>query len=66
MKAAFALFAILVISTSAMAATAFWTGRSESIITVTNQQASKCEYDYAGQKFWRVFKGPCPASVEVE
>lgn len=53
-------------STSALAVTAFWTGRSEMVTTVTYQQDWKCEYMYAGQTFWRVFKNSCPSSIEVE
>lgn len=66
MKSAIALVATLLASASVFAATAFWTGRSEMVTTVTYQQAWKCEYMYAGQKFWRVFRNSCPSSVEVE
>ena len=66
MKTFVAFVAVALASTSALAATAFWTGRSEMVTTVTYQQAWKCEYMYAGQKFWRVFKNSCPSSVEVE
>lgn len=66
MKTALALLALLVTSTSVLAATAFWTGRSEMVQTVTYQMAWKCEYDYLGQKFWRIFKSSCPSNVEVE
>lgn len=50
----------------AWCATAFFTGRQEMVQTVTFQMAWKCEYNYAGQTFWRVFKTSCPSSVEVE
>lgn len=49
-------------------ALAFWTGRSEYVTTVTYQQGISCEYNYAGQTFWRTFahRFSCPSSVEVE
>jgi hypothetical protein len=59
------LLVLLLWPLSSQAATAFWTGRQEMVTTVTYQQAWKCEYAYAGQKFWRVFKTSCPSSVEV-
>jgi len=59
--------ALLISATaSALAATAFFTGRQEQVQTVTYQMAWKCEYNYAGNTFWRVFKNSCPSSVEVE
>lgn len=51
---------------SAFAATAHFTGRQEMVQTVTYQMAWKCEYNYAGQTFWRIFKNSCPSSIEVE
>lgn len=66
MKTALILLIALVASTSAFAATAYFTGRMEMVTTVTYQQAWKCEYNYAGQTFWRVFRNSCPSSVEVE
>ena len=56
----------LLVSMPTFAATAFWTGRQEQVQTVTYQWAWKCEYNYNGQKFWRIFKMSCPSSVEVE
>lgn len=50
----------------ALAATAFFTGRQEQVQTVTYQYAWRCEYNYAGQTFWKIFKNSCPSSVEVE
>lgn len=53
-------------STLAHAATAYWTGRSEYVTTVTYRSGVRCEYDCLGTRFWRVFVGAsCPASVEV-
>jgi hypothetical protein len=52
-------------SGSAFAATAFWTGRMEQAQSVTYQMVWNCEYNYAGQTFWRAFRGSCPSSVEV-
>lgn len=56
----------LMVAAHAFAATAFFTGKQEMVQTVTYQSAWKCEYNYNGQKFWRVFKTSCPSSVEVE
>jgi len=56
----------LLSATSVSAATAFWTGRQEQVQTVTYQWAWNCEYNYAGQLFWRVFRMSCPSSVEVQ
>jgi hypothetical protein len=50
----------------AYAATAYWTGRQEQVQTVTYQIAWNCEYNYAGQTFWRVYQGSCPSSIEVQ
>ena len=55
-----------VISTSAYAATAFWTGQSEQVQTVTYKWVWRCEYNYAGQTFWRLFETSCPSSIEVQ
>lgn len=49
----------------AHAAAAYWTGKQEQVQTVTYQMAWNCEYDYAGQKVWRVFANTCPSSIEV-
>lgn len=61
-----ALAAGLLASSYAFAATAYWTGRQEQVQTVTYQIAWNCEYNYAGQVFWRVYQGSCPSSVEVQ
>jgi hypothetical protein len=58
--------AMLAMASYALAATAFFTGRMEMVQTVTYQMAWKCEYNYAGQTFWKVFKNNCPSRVEVE
>jgi hypothetical protein len=60
------LVAGLLVSSYALAATAYWTGRQEQVVTVTQQIAWNCEYDYAGQRFWRVFQTACPSSIEVQ
>jgi hypothetical protein len=54
------------LSSSAFAATAYWTGRQEMVTTVTYKMGWNCEYQYAGKKFWLVFTGRCPSSVDVE
>jgi hypothetical protein len=65
-RAAFFTCALLLAS-SAFAATAYFTGRQEYVTTVTGQMAIKCQYEYLGQKFWKVFKAStCPLSIEVE
>ena len=64
-KAAIGL-ALAIAASQALAATAFWTGRQEMVQTVTYQSAWNCQYNYAGQTFWRVFKTSCPSSVEVQ
>lgn len=53
-------------ASSAFAVTASWTGRQEMVQTVTYQTAWNCQYQYGGQTFWRVFKGSCPSTVEVQ
>lgn len=44
---------------------AFWTGRSQIGQSVTGAIGTNCEYQYAGQKFWRMYQGGCPSSVDV-
>ena len=61
---AIAVLSIGVVS-PALAATAFWTGRSEMTTSVTYRQVWNCEYNYAGNTFWRAFAGSCLSSVEV-
>lgn len=52
---------------SAYSATAYWTGRSEYVTTITYQSGVRCEYNYAGRTFWRTFTGAmCPSTVEVQ
>jgi hypothetical protein len=48
------------------AATAYWTGKQNQVQTVTYQSGWNCEYNYAGQTFWRTFVGTCPTSVQVQ
>lgn len=53
--------------TAVTLAWAFWTGRSEYVTTVTGKTGVNCQYQYAGQHFWRTFVGGmCPAKVWVE
>lgn len=59
------LIAGIAVSSTAFAATAFWTGRQEQARSVTGQIVWNCEYRYAGNTFWRAFAGFCPSSVEV-
>ncbi len=56
----------LAIPAIAFAVTAYWTGNMKYVTTVTYQQAVSCEYNYAGQTFWKTFVGgTCPAQVNV-
>lgn len=59
-----AVFALM--STSASAATAYWTGKSHMTQSVTYQMVWNCEYNYAGRTFWRAFQGNCPNSIQVQ
>jgi len=58
--------AALLIAGHASAATAFFTGRQEMVQTVTYKMVWRCQYNYNGQLFWRLFEGMCPHSVEVQ
>lgn len=60
------LVAGLAAAASAYAATAFWTGQQQQVQTVTGTYAWNCEYNYAGQTFWKVFTGSCPPSIEIQ
>ena len=42
------------------------TALNARLTTVTYQQAWRCEYNYAGQTFWRVFTTSCPSSIEIQ
>ena len=68
MKARLTVAAVLaVVTTPALAATAHWTGKMEFVTTVTYKQGVKCEYNYAGNTFWRTFTGAsCPSTVSVQ
>lgn len=66
MKKVLAAIALFSAISPAFAATAFFTGRSEIVQTVTYQTGWNCEYNYLGQKFWRVYMGSCPYNVEVQ
>ena len=65
MKTLIAMTCLLVMG-QAHAATAFFTGRMEMVQTVTYQMAWRCEYNYAGQTFYRLFQNSCPSSVAVQ
>lgn len=57
--------AFLALSFNAQAATAFWTGQMRIAQSVTYQTVWNCQYNYAGNIFWRAFRGTCPSSVQV-
>ena len=56
----------MAIAAALLAVTAIWTGRQEQVVTVSGLIAWNCEYQFAGQTFWKVFQNFCPATVEVE
>jgi uncharacterized protein YdeI (BOF family) len=66
MKKYLIAISVLLFSSYAFAATAFFTGNQKQVQTVTYQWAWQCEYNYNGTKFFRIFKNSCPSSVEVE
>ncbi len=66
MRTVFVLLLSALAAAPAFAATAFWTGRQEQVQTVTYKWAWRCEYNYNGQKFWRLFENSCPSNVEVQ
>jgi hypothetical protein len=54
-------------NSSGSTASAYWTGKSKMVQTVTYQPGVSCQYSYAGQYFWKTFTGAaCPQSVNVE
>lgn len=53
-------------SSAIQAGSAFWTGKSQVVQTVTNKIAWECEYNYNGSTFTKVFESTCPSSVNVE
>ncbi len=59
------LLVLVLASMPAYGATAFFTGKQERVTTVTNKVAWKCQYEYNGTRFWKIFRSACPSSVEV-
>lgn len=59
------IIGLVLFSTTAVAAQAFWTGNQQPIQTVTGISAWNCEYQYNGQRIWRIFQTSCPSSIEV-
>jgi hypothetical protein len=46
---------------------AYWTGKSEHVLSVTSRAAIRCQYNAARTIFWRTFLGTsCPGKIEVE
>lgn len=66
MRKTILFLAALLASSAAFSATAFWTGNSETVATVTGLVAWNCEYMYGGSTFWRTFQYVCPVSIEVQ
>lgn len=66
LKLAACALAIGATTFNAYAVTAFFTGQMHQVQTVTYQMAWSCQYNYAGQTFWKTFIGNCPTSVEVQ
>lgn len=60
------IFLAAIIASPTFAATARWTGNSERVQTVTHKWVWKCEYDFLGQKFFRLFNDQCPYEIEVQ
>lgn len=62
------LLALLLMSQTAFAAKAVWTGEVRYVTTLTHRQGIKCRYQYAGEFFWKTFakRRTCPRTVEVE
>ncbi len=66
MRKTILFLAALLASSTAFSATAFWTGNSETVTTVTGLVAWNCEYQYGSSTFWRVFQNVCPPYIEVQ
>lgn len=66
MKPTAACLLLALLAPPVSAATAFWTGRQEQVQTVTYKWVWRCQYNYNGQTFWRLFETSCPSSVEVQ
>lgn len=64
-KIIIALIVGMTISGTASAATAYWTGKSALIQSVTGQMVLNCEYMYAGRYFWSAHLFTCPRSIEI-
>ena len=64
-KTGFVLVAVF-FAANAYAATAYFTGQMEMVQSVTGRMVWNCQYQYAGQYFWRAFSGTCPSSVQVQ
>lgn len=60
------ILATLLISGSAFAASAFFTGNMSTGTSVTGRFIYNCEYNYAGNTFWRSFTTYCPSTIEIE
>jgi hypothetical protein len=59
------MLGLLLVASSAYAATAFFTGKQEQVQTVTGQMAWRCEYNYNGRMIYEIFQTSCPSSIEV-
>lgn len=66
MKKVLAALALMSAVVPAFAGTAYFTGRSQIVQTVTYQSGWNCEYNYAGRTFWQVFVGSCPSQIEIQ
>ena len=60
------LITLIYSNTISASGTAFWTGKSRPVQTVTYQTAWECEYNYNGQNFTKIFKLTCPSSLTIE
>jgi hypothetical protein len=62
----FGFVAAIIFASNAFAATAYWTGKSEQVQTVTYKWVWRCEYRYLSQTFWRLSESTCPSSIEIQ
>ena len=59
------LFVLLLWATQVYAVEAFWTGQFKIETSITGRMVWNCEYQYAGQRFWRTFESGCPSSIDI-
>ena len=65
MKKLLAILIIATLTSQAFAASAFHTGKRESVRMPGGGLGWNCEYQSQGIKFWRSFSGGCPSTIEI-